>query len=246
MTALAEHFRLKYFGAVEHPYSRFEREVARFLRPTDTLLDAGCGRTAPILLKFRESANRLIGIDLVDFTIQPEAVELYRRDLCSTGLPSDSVDLIMSRSVMEHVSNPAAVVSEFARILRPGGHFIFLTANFWDYASLIAAAVPNRLHPWIVAHTEGRKECDVFPVEYLCNTRRSILRTATHAGLSLERLEYLGQYPSYFMFNGLLFLLATAYEKLISTCRPLHWLKGWILCTLTKPGNGMSRTEVPS
>jgi SAM-dependent methyltransferase len=235
MTALAERLRVKYFGRDEHPYRRFERDVERLLEPTATLLDAGCGRTAPVPSKFRGKAARLIGIDVVDFPARISGVELHRADLASTGLDSASVDLIMARSVMEHVSEPMAVYCEFARVLRPGGHFVFLTANFWDYASLIAAAIPNRFHPWIVARTEGRQEQDVFPIEYKSNTRRAIVRAADRAGLRVERFEYLGQYPCYFMFNGALFLLATGYEKLISSCRALHWLRGWVLCTLSKP-----------
>ena len=235
MTALAERLRVKYFGRDEHPYRRFERDVERLLQPSATLLDAGCGRTAPVLSKFQGKAARLIGIDVVDFSADIRGVELHRTDLAATGLESASVDLIMSRSVMEHVSDPMAVYSEFARVLRPGGHFVFLTANFWDYASLIAALIPNRFHPWIVARTEGRAEQDVFPIEYKSNTRHAIQRSAQAAGLQVERFEYLGQYPCYFMFNGALFMAATAYEKVIASWRRLHWLRGWILCTLRKP-----------
>lgn len=235
MTALAERLRVKYFGRDEHPYRRFERDVERLLEPTAALLDAGCGRTAPVLQKFLGKAARLIGIDAIDFPSLISGVELYKADLASTGLESASVDLIMARSVMEHVNDPIAAYSEFARILRPGGHFVFLTANFWDYASLIAAAIPNRFHPWIVARTEGRAEQDVFPIEYKSNTRSAIQRSADRTGLLVERFEYLGQYPCYFMFNGALFLAATAYEKVIASWRRLHWLRGWILCTLRKP-----------
>ena len=46
--------------------------------------------------------------------------------------------------------------------------------------------------------------------------------------------RYLGQYPSYFMFNGPLFLLATGYEKLIGKVRALNFLQGWIFVTLRK------------
>jgi SAM-dependent methyltransferase len=142
---------------------------------------------------------------------------------------------VISRSVMEHVTDPAAVFSEIYRILKPGGHFIFLTANLWDYASLIAKTVPNRWHPYIVAKTEGRNECDVFPVAYRANTRRAISKWARSAGFDTISFRYLGQYPSYFMFNGFLFLLATGYEKLISKTSALQCLQGWILVTLQKP-----------
>lgn len=234
MTALAQRLRRRYFGS-EHPYHDFEREVARHLRPEHTLLDAGCGRGAPILLKFRDRARRLIGVDLVDFDPGLADVELHCCDLAAMPLEAESVDVAMARSVMEHVTDPAAVYQEMHRVLKPGGYFIFLTANFWDYASLIAAVIPNRLHPWIVARTEGRAEHDVFPIAYRTNTRRSVTKWARGAGFEVQSFRYMGQYPAYFMFNGALFLLATGYEKLIRNVRALNFLQGWIFVTLHKP-----------
>jgi SAM-dependent methyltransferase len=136
---------------------------------------------------------------------------------------------------MEHVTQPREVYSEIYRVLRPGGKFIFLTANLWDYASLIAKVVPNRMHPWIVAHTEGRREEDVFPIAYRTNTRAAVRRWAMQTGFEVEDFRYLGQYPSYFLFNAPLFALATAYEKVINSVRLLNWLQGWIIATLRKP-----------
>ena len=67
MTELAERLKERFFGSDEHPYRTFEREVEKRLRPQHTLLDAGCGWTAPVLSKYRGKAQRLIGVDLVDF-----------------------------------------------------------------------------------------------------------------------------------------------------------------------------------
>jgi SAM-dependent methyltransferase len=39
-------------------------------------------------------------------------------------LVSDSVDVALSRNSLDHVRNPAAVVGEIRRLLRPGGTFI--------------------------------------------------------------------------------------------------------------------------
>ena len=50
MTRLAQRLKDKYFKE-DHPYAIFEREVDGRLKPEHTLLDAGCGRTAPILVK---------------------------------------------------------------------------------------------------------------------------------------------------------------------------------------------------
>lgn len=225
----------RWFAGDVHPYRVLESQVAGALPPRCTLLDAGCGRTAPVLTTFRARAARLIGIDLVDFTETVEGCELYRRDLAETGLEHDSVDVIYSRSVFEHLDDPAAVLTEFRRILKPGGYCFVLTASLWDYATLVSMLVPNRFHPSIVAKTEGRAPEDVFPTRYRCNTRRAVKRCALAAGLELRRFEYLGQYPAYFRFNPVLFGIASAYEKTIRRFRPLHPLLGWILFSLRKP-----------
>ncbi len=234
MTALAHRLKDRFFQG-EHPYGIFEQEINSRLQPEHTLLDAGCGRTAPILTKYRGKARRLIGVDLVEFDPAVQGLELHHCDLGALPLKSESVDLIMSRSVMEHVTDPARVYAELNRVLRPGGHLVFLSANLWDYASLIAAVVPNRFHPWIVSKTEGREERDVFPVAYRTNTRGAVKKWARRTGFEIASFRYLGQYPSYFMFNGFLFLLATAYEKVIDRFSALHFLQGWILVTLRKP-----------
>lgn len=234
MTKLTERLQERFYGDDVHPYQIFEQEVAASLRPTDTLLDAGCGRTAPVLVKFRGKASRLIGVDLVDFTANVEGVELLKGDLSTIPLPDGSVDVVMARSVMEHVTDPMAVYTELARVLRPGGRLIFLTANLWDYAALIAKLIPNRLHPWIVARTEGRAEHDVFPTAYKTNTRGAVERWARATGFEVARFDYLSQYPNYFMFSAPLFLLATAYEKLIRNVEALRALRGWIFVVLRK------------
>jgi SAM-dependent methyltransferase len=234
MTELAERLLKKYFGGEPHPYRIFENEVAGWLRPEHTLLDAGCGRGAPVLLGFRGRARELIGVDVVDFEADVSGVRLLKNDLAHMDVASESVDVVMSRSVMEHVEDPAAVYAEVHRVLKPGGRFVFLTPNLWDYASIVARLVPNRYHPYIVARTEGRAEHDVFPIRYRTNTRRAVRRYARDTGFDVASFRYLGQYPGYFMFNGLLFLLATGYEKLISRFEALAFLRGWIFVVLVK------------
>jgi SAM-dependent methyltransferase len=234
MSELAHRLKDRFFRDEDHPYRLFEAKIRNLLKPEHTLLDAGCGWTAPILCKFRGQAQRLVGVDLVEFTIQPEGVELIKGDLSSTGLPDASVDVIMARSVMEHVADPSAVYREMFRVLKPGGHFVFVTANLWDYSALIAKFVPNRFHPWIVAKTEGRQEHDVFPVQYKTNTRSAVNKYAAEAGFQVASFDYLGQYPAYLLFNGFFFLLGTMYEKLISRFQALGFLRGWIMVVLRK------------
>lgn len=235
MSKLAERLLERYFGDDEHPYRTLELEIARRLRPDHTLLDAGCGRGAPVLVKYKGNARRLIGVDLVEFDTTVDGIELLNNDLGRLDVGDGEVDIVMSRSVMEHVDDPQAVYREVHRVLKPGGVFVFLTANLWDYSALIAKAVPNSLHPWIVARTEGRQEKDVFPVRYRTNTYGAVRKLAADAGFEVDSFRYLGQYPGYFMFNGFLFLIATGYEKLLRRFESLRFLRGWIFVVLRKP-----------
>ncbi len=239
MTTLSENLLRKYYANSSHPYRILEERIAALLTPDSVLLDAGCGRTVPVLRKYLGRAKRLIGVELVSFTDVPPGIETYNADLSSIPLPAASVDVILSRSVFEHLTDPESVYREFARLLRPGGAVVFLTANMWDYGTLAARLVPNRFHARIVKEVEGRAEEDTFPTAYRTNTRAAVDRLAADSGLRVESFEYLSQYPNYLMFNGALFFLGTCYEKLISRFDSLRFLRGWILVTLRKPGAGV-------
>ena len=237
MPSLAVRLRDRYYDSGAHPYRIFERRVDSLIRPdTRVLLDAGCGRTAPVLRKFLGRVERLIGIEMVEFVDVPRGIETHNADLALLPLADNCVDLVISRSVFEHLTNPTAVYRELARVLRPGGQLIFLTANMWDYGTLIARLVPNRFHAGVVRLTEGRQDDDTFPTAYKTNTRRDVVRLSSEAGLRVTSFEYLSQYPNYLLFNGALFFLGMCYEKLISRIEALRFLRGWILVIAEKPG----------
>ncbi len=235
MSPLAIRLRDQFYKSDLHPNRIFERQVDALIKPGETvLLDAGCGRTAPVLRKFLGKARRLIGVELVDFTDVPTGIEAYNTDLAHLPLPDASVDLIISRSVFEHLTDPEPVYHELSRVLRPGGKIVFLTANLWDYGTMIARIVPNRFHAKIVKAVEGRNEEDTFPTAFRTNSRSAVDGYAAQAGLRVNRFEYVSQYPNYLMFNGVLFFLGMCFEKTINYFDALRFLRGWILVTLEK------------
>jgi len=236
MSSLADRLRKRHYGHLPHPYQIFEQQAGQLLPAYGgVLLDAGCGRGVPVLRKFAGRCQRLIGVDLVEFTDVPAGIETHRTDLATLPLADASVDLIISRSVFEHLVDPAAVYAEMVRVLRPGGHILFLTANMWDYGTLVARLVPNRFHAKVVNAVEGRDEQDTFPTAYRTNTRAAVERLAAGAGLQVRRFDYLSQYPNYLMFNGIAFFIGMCYEKVIARFDALSVLRGWILVTLHKP-----------
>ncbi len=233
----SQRLKERFYRSEDHPYRIFQREIEQYVKPGDVLLDAGCGRQAEVLKQFRGKAGRLIGADLVQFdpAVLNTELELFNRDLANLQLEANSVDVIMSRSVLEHLPEPLRVYLELYRVLKPEGYFIFLTPNLFDYTTAVSKVIPNRLHPWIVSKTEGREEQDTFPAYYRSNSFRSVSRLAAESGFQVVSLRYLSQYPSYFMFSPLLFLLATSYERLITRFHSLQFLKGWLLAVLKKP-----------
>lgn len=233
MGALTDWTYKRFWTQHEHPYRRLRRRLLELATPGMTILDAGCGHRAPNLQELRDSGATLIGVDLVKLEPQP-GMELIEGDLASVPLADASVDLIYSRSVMEHVVDPHGVYAESARLLKPGGRWIFLTANRWDYVSLVSRVTPNRFHARIVRRFEGREEFDVFPTAYRTNDRRQIGHHAQAHGFRIERFERHGQYPAMFYRFGALFFLATLYEKVILRYAFLAVLRGWLYVELVK------------
>jgi SAM-dependent methyltransferase len=185
----------RYYTSDRHPYRILENEALRYVRPQCVLLDAGCGHAAPLLLNLAPHVGRAIGVNVG--TAKPPGMEYIQADLAHMGLHQESVDLVVSRSVLEHLPVPLDVFRELHRILRPGGRFVFLTPNRWDYASLAALAIPHPLHPVLVRRLTDRKEWNTFPTFYRANTNRAIRRLARQCGFEVESIRYLNQYPDY-------------------------------------------------
>lgn len=118
--------------------------------------------------------------------------------------------------------------------MKPGGAVVFLTANMWDYGTLIARLIPNRFHARIVSKVEGRKEEDTFPTAYRTNKKTDVMRLSKSNNFEIESFDYLSQYPNYLMFNGGLFFVGMCYEKIISQVNAFSFLRGWILVVLRK------------
>jgi len=229
----SEELQKKYFRSYDHPYNIYERKIESVLKNSSTILDAGCGRTAPILSKFKNKAQHLIGVDLED-PIGVHGIRYIKGDIANIDVPSNFVNLVISRAVFEHVKYPEFVFKEINRILKPNGDFIFLVPNTYDYVSIFSKIIPNKYHQSIVSKTEGRKMDDVFPAYYKANTFSSIKRLCVNHNFSIKSFQWIGQYPSTLMFNSYLFAIGTIYEKLISHFQCLRFLRGWLLVHLIK------------
>ena len=139
-----------------------------------------------------------------------------------------------SKCVFEHLKDPNRAFRGFSRVLKPGGHVVFLTPNKYDYVSVIASVVPNFLHQKIVKFAERREEAETFPTFYRANSKAALKRFGNRLGFSIEHLEYHTSYPSMFKYHPVLYRLGIAYDKFVSRHARLHWLQAWLLGSMRK------------
>ncbi|GAB5495975.1 MAG: hypothetical protein Phyf2KO_10550 [Phycisphaerales bacterium] len=109
--------------------------AARFVQNAN-VLDIACGTGYGSALLSDLGAKRVTGLDIeqacVDYanTYHQRSNTSYAvADAAATGLESESCDLITSFETIEHTTDPAAVIKEFARVLRPGGVLVISTPN---------------------------------------------------------------------------------------------------------------------
>ena len=219
-----------------HPYRIYESRISNLLKPNSVILDAGCGRRFTTLRKFAGVSKHIFGLDICKFACSDKThlPNLINANLTEIAFKNGVFDLVISRSVLEHIEKPTKVCEEIYRVLKPGGQYIFLTPNLFDYNTILSKIIPNRLHSKIVRVVEGRDEKDTFPTYYRLNSEKRIKEIVRQVGFKSYRLEYLGQYPSYFLFNPVLFLTGSLYDKLICKAKIFAKLRGWILGVLEK------------
>jgi len=212
---------------------KIELILATFQRAA--ILDLGCGYEAPLLTNLQCDSAIRVGLDIVP-DLRPSAgtsVRFVRADSGRLPFNDRTFDLITSRSVLEHMEHPMEVFAEVHRVLRPGGHFVFLTPNRWDYVSLAATLIPNRFHARVVRSSTGRPEEDTFPTQYRANSVRCLRGLATRAGLSITELQRFRQHPHYLQFSSVTYALGLLYEQFIQ--RPIPSTRPWIMGVVTRP-----------
>jgi SAM-dependent methyltransferase len=185
-------------------------------KATGDLLEFGCGRTFRLTRLLGDRFQRLWATD-VD-AVEPEDVPdrvVFRR--CTTReLPFDSekFDVVVIRSVVEHLEDPAATFRDLCRVVRPGGYLLMNLPNKWDYVSVIAR-LSGGLKSTILKRVV-RTRWEDFPVLYRCNTRRSLRNVVVPSGWDIEQFRPLPSQPSYLSFFVPFYVLGAIYQFGIS------------------------------
>jgi len=223
----------RYYGDLPTREDVLHAAVMQLIKPSDVLLDAGCGSTVPLLARYGPRTRTALGIDVCPLPPPPTGTYLASANLEALPLRAESVDLIVSRSVVEHLERPRETFAEFARVLRPEGHIVFTTPNLYYYSCFFAAVTPPYLKRWYFKKVFGEDAYDHFPVQYRANTRGALGRIAAKTGLRVDRAETTAHYPFYLMFSPLLFRLGVAYDMAVEAFH-LYWLRSSWLVVMRK------------
>jgi SAM-dependent methyltransferase len=201
--------------------SRYRALIGNVSTPGARILDLGCGRNG----LHSDDLSCAPGADVFGVDPDPSALEANRvisHRVVGSGedLPfaAGAFDIVASAWVLEHLDLPGLVFSEVHRVLAPGGSFIFLTPNAWNYNAWMIRAIPHRWHAGITRRLYGRGEGDAYPVRYRANSDARLHRLLNAAGFTHTDLSYNGD-PSYIAFNRPLLEASFGIERVLATPR---------------------------
>ena len=201
----------------------FFSRVNAMLRPTDVVLDVGCGRGAYTtdsvpyrrnLRVLRGKVAKVIGIDVDPAGESNEAVDEFRLiDSSTWPVESDSVDVVLADWVLEHIADVPQFLGECRRVLRNGGLLCARTSNVMSYVGMLSRVIPNNLHSraLTVAQPE-RKAQDVFETTYKANTVRRLRSALKKAGFESVVYGYDSE-PQYLAFSRIAYRIGVFHQR---------------------------------
>jgi len=151
-----------------------------------TALDLGTGPgDIPILLCGPTSDLSITAVDLaysmlelakhkVELAGLPRRITLAQMDVKQIDLPDDSFDAVFSNTILHHIPEPAAMLAEAARVLKPGG--LLLIRDLYRPETL------DQLNALVDLHAA---ECDA--------EQRRLFGESLHAALTPDELRNLAQ-----------------------------------------------------
>ena len=210
--------------------------VIEYLKEDRIAMDAGCGEgiygndwfnyvNPKLLIGIDTSLKSLKNNKLVDLAAKASTKEI--------PFKNGTFDIIICRSVIEHLPEPKETFKEFYRILKKNGRLIISTQNIYNPIMFINFIIPNSirifLKKMIIKTTvdEG-----TYPAYYRCNSRRQFKNISKQTGFVEEKFIQHTQGHGYWKFSFLkhLFLLL----ENISLLRFLRFMRPQIVACYIK------------
>lgn len=127
-------------SAAQFSATQYAAKLAPSLSDGAVVLDLGCGSGISIdLFKRVAPQTKWLGVD-IEYSPEVNArtrddAEFRTYDGINIPVEANSIDMIYSRQVFEHVRYPEQVLADIRRVLKPGGLFIGSTSHLEPYHS---------------------------------------------------------------------------------------------------------------
>jgi ubiquinone/menaquinone biosynthesis C-methylase UbiE len=208
-------------------YARYDAYVGRAigaLSDGGIVADVGGGRHcsfaellptvhALTIVAVDQSAEELAANSTVDRTMVADV----SRDI---PFANGEVDLLVSRTLLEHVPDVQGAARAMARVLKPGAETIHLLPCRYALFAIVARVVPfgvaKRLLHFAIPESKGVVEFDVV---YDRGHPRALEQVFAAAGFREVSVECTWDQAAYFHSLFPVFLLVLLYQRLAALCR---------------------------
>jgi len=191
---------------LEESYFRYKKNLI--------VLDAGCSHGST-LKNYKKHIAQLIGIDADPNNIKKNKIcdKVIIGNLENLPFENEKFDIIACQWVLEHLKNPNQVFKEFSRVLKKDGILMIITSNVYNPIMFIGKILPKKFIKKILKLLVNYSEEDYFPTYYRSNSVSKISGMCKKYNLKKIK-EIRAQYPYYFIFNKLLFIITLLVEKI--------------------------------
>lgn len=208
-------------------WQKFEetaRELICAAPDGSVVLDLGGGRNCVYASAVQPPGRlRLVAIDISpeELALNSDVSETHVADVArGLPMPDASVDLVLSRALLEHVDGVPSAIRHMARVLVPGGvalHFVPCRYSLFGMAARLLPFGPIlRLTHLLAPLSRGVVG---FPIHYDHCYPQALEREFRAAGFADVQLEYTWACSGYFTGVYPLFLLHAVYEKVVRRLR---------------------------
>jgi ubiquinone/menaquinone biosynthesis C-methylase UbiE len=206
-------------------HDEYEQTVARFMNSFSTaavLVDVGGGKRCHFAKYRRDSSPiKLIAVDASQEALaqNDDVDDRFATDVMD-GLPfqDQSIDMIVSRSVLEHLRDVEFLIADSARVLKREGLFIHVFPSKFAPFSVANQLLPRRFSRrllfTLIPGSEGEQG---FPAYYDRTYPSAIRRLLGRHGFEVVDMRLSYYQAEYFDFFVPLYLVNALYELVAQT-----------------------------
>ncbi len=208
--------------------------IVEALRDSSLVLDVGTGE-GQIARELAAAGPTVVGLDpiwgqVAEAEKRGGGVKVVQAPAASLPFPDETFDAAVACLVFEHIDDVDSAIAEVARVLKPGGRFVFLLnhpllqtpgSGWIDDQILDPPEQYWRIGPYLIeAATIEQVQKDVF-IRFIHRPLSRYVNTLADAGLYVQRMDepappeaFLAQAPEYFEAATVPRLLALHLRKL--------------------------------